>query len=78
MGYRVFTDNQGREWEVRDRVKSEWEFVPMRANTERPRVMAPPGYEADPFELSQEELQRLIDQSDGGGRTRQSKSPFKD
>ena len=38
----------------------------------------PPGYEADPFELSDEELQRLLGKPGGPGRARPSKSPFKD
>lgn len=78
MGFRTFTDRQGRKWEVRDRTKSEWELLPMGSNTERQRTVRAPGYEKDPFELSEEELQRLLDEPDAGGRTRPSKSPFKD
>lgn len=42
------------------------------------RFTDPPGYEADPFELGGEELQRLLGTAGGPGRTRPSKSPFKD
>lgn len=79
MAYRSFTDQRGRTWEVRDRSKSEWEFLPMGSNPERPKTVRAPGYEKDPFELSIEELQRLLDEPDvSGARTRPTKSPFKD
>ncbi len=78
MGYRTFTDRQGRQWEVRDRTRSEWEFLPIGGNPERPRTVRAPGYEKDPFELSIEELQHLVDEPDAGGRARPSKFPFKE
>ncbi len=77
MGYRRFSDRDGHQWEVRDRSKSEWELQPVGGNPHRPRTVRPPSYEADPFELSTEELQRLLDQS-GEGPTRRVKSPFRD
>ena len=78
MGYRVFTDKQGHQWEVRDRTRSEWEFIPTSGNPEKPRTLPPPGYESDPFELSEEELQRMVDDPRGEGRSRPKKSPFGD
>lgn len=79
MAYRSFTDRKGRTWEVRDRSKSEWEFLPVGTNTERAKTVQAPGYEKDPFELSLEELERLFEQPDtSGARTRPTKSPFKD
>jgi hypothetical protein len=78
MGSRNITDQQGRKWEVRERSKSEWELFPVGDNKERMRTVRAPGYERDPFELSIEELQRLLDEPDAAGRSKPTKSPFKD
>ena len=78
MGFRNFIDKQGRKWEVRDRSKTEWELLPLGENKERNRTVRSPGYEKDPFELSEEELQRLLDLPDNGARARPSKNPFGD
>jgi len=77
MGHRRFTDREGRHWEVRPRTRAEWELEPVGDNPERPRSVASPGYEKDPYELSQEELQRLFDES-SAPPARKGKSPFKD
>ncbi len=77
MGFRTFTDRDGRVWEVRDRSSREWEFSPGKDNPGPSRLVAPPGYEADPFELSIEELQHLLDSAPGATR-REKKSPFLD
>ncbi|HWA16712.1 MAG TPA: hypothetical protein VG817_09770 [Gemmatimonadales bacterium] len=78
MGYRRFDDAEGHEWEVRDISRSSWELVPVGDNPGKTLRVDTPSYEADPFELSVEELQRLL----GGGaapvRTKPSKNPFKD
>ena len=76
--YRTFTDKQGRKWEVRERSKSEWELHPAGDNRERMRTVRSPGYERDPFELSTEELERLLGEPDVSVRSRQPKSPFND
>jgi hypothetical protein len=77
MGYRRFTDRDGNAWEVRDRSMSDWELEPVSGNP-RPTVrVRAPGYESDPFELSTEELQRLLD-SAPPTRASSPKSPFKD
>jgi hypothetical protein len=78
MGYRRFSDPEGHEWEVRDLSRSAWEFHPVAENPGRILRIDPPGYEADPFELSEEELQGLLGRPGGPGRSRHSKSPFKD
>ena len=78
MGYRRFTDPEGHEWEVRDLSRSAWEFHPIQDNPGRILRIDPPGYEADPFELSEEELQGLLGKPGGPGRARPSKSPFKE
>jgi hypothetical protein len=77
MGYRKFIDRDGNSWEVRDRTRSEWDFEPVPGNPERTRSVPAPGYEKDPFELSIEELQRLLD-SVRAPSVRQKPSPFKD
>ncbi len=77
MAHRKFTDRDGREWEVRAETRREWLLEPVGENTERRRNVAAPGYEKDPFELSQEELQHLLDGGDAGSR-RAVRSPFKD
>jgi len=77
MAHRKFTDREGREWEVRAETRREWLLEPVGENREPRRNVAAPGYEKDPFELSQEELQRLLDGSEAASR-RSVKSPFKD
>jgi hypothetical protein len=77
MGFRRFVDREGREWEIRARGRSEWEFVPAANNPGPGRSAAAPGYETDPFELSVEELQRLLDAAPVP-RARSRPSPFKD
>lgn len=78
MGYRRFTDQAGNEWEVRDLTRSEWELQPVSGSGERPRRIPAPGYESDPFELSEEELQKLLGEGGDSGRSRPARSPFRD
>jgi hypothetical protein len=61
MARRTFIDRSGARWEISVRSRSEWEFTPIEGNPGPARLGAPPGYEADPYELSVEELQRLLD-----------------
>lgn len=77
MAGRTFEDRNGRKWEIRARTKREWEFAPVEGNPERLRVVASPGYERDPFEMSNEELQRLLDGAEPP-REKPRKSPFVD
>ena len=77
MGYRKFVDRDGNGWEVRPVTKAEWEFSPTPENSERPRTVSAPSHERDPFELSKEELQALLD-SASPPRTRSKPSPFLD
>lgn len=78
MGYRRFVDRAGRVWEVKDRSRSEWIFEPAAGNPEPSRTVQAPSYEADPFELSNEELQRLLDRSPSAGGAGKRRSPFRD
>ena len=77
MGFRAFTDRDGRMWEVRDRSSREWELSPGPSNPGPARFVAAPGYEKDPFEMSVEELQRLLDSAPPPTK-RERKSPFLD
>jgi len=77
MGYRRFVDRNGRSWEVRDRSQAEWDFEPVGGNRGPARTAPAPGYERDPYELSIEELQRLLDAAPPPG-SRAKPSPFKD
>ncbi|GBD32661.1 MAG: hypothetical protein KatS3mg081_2616 [Gemmatimonadales bacterium] len=77
MGFRRFTDREGRVWEVRPRSRSEWEFEEIDGGSGAPLVADAPTYETDPFELSIEELQRLLDRA-RPFKTRSKPSPFKD
>jgi hypothetical protein len=74
---RKFTDRDGYEWEVRPRTKSDWDLQPVGGNPNRARSVPSPGYEKDPYELSREELQGLLDRS-AAPAPRSTKSPFKD
>lgn len=77
MGYRRFTDRGGQVWEIRDRSGRTWQFEPVSGNPGRSVSVPAPGHEKDPFELSTEELQRMLDQV-SGGQARPRKSPFAD
>lgn len=78
MGYRRFDDAAGQEWEVRDVSRTAWDLVPVQGNPGKITRVEPPGYEADPFELSVEELQRLLGGGGSAVRAKPSKNPFKD
>jgi len=77
MGYRRFTDRDGNEWEVQDSSGSEWRLLPVSGNQKPQTAVRAPGHENDPFELSNEELQRLVDAAQSA-RTTRSKNPFLD
>lgn len=77
MAQRAFTDRDGNRWDIRVRSRSEWEFEPIGGNPGHARLGSPPGYETDPYELSVEELQRLLDAA-APRRKPPGKSPFLD
>ena len=77
MGFRTFMDRDGHKWEIRPASRERWELAPADDNPNPPRTVAPPGYETDPYELSKEELQGLLDQS-SAATARQVKNPFGD
>ena len=77
MAFRKFTDRDKQEWEVRPRSRTEWELCPTGGNPGQQRSVPSPSYESDPYELSQEELQGLLDRSSAQTR-RGVKNPFGD
>ena len=77
MSHRKFIDRNGNSWEIRELSRSEWAFEPVQGNREPGKTVNPPGYENDPFDMSNEELQRLLD-APSRGRTTPKKSPFLD
>lgn len=77
MSYRRFVDRRGQSWTVRDRSRWDWHFEPEPGNPETARSVRAPAYQDDPFELSQEELQKLLDSAQSGGGKR-TPNPFGD
>ena len=77
MAHRVFSDRHGNRWEIIPTGRSEWEFTPIEGNPGPARSGTPPGYETDPYELSVEELLRLLEAA-VPRRARGGKSPFLD
>jgi len=77
MGYRRFTDRDGNEWEVKDLSNREWELTSVSGRPQPPVRVTAPGYETDPFELSTEELQRLLDAARPSRSSGQPRSPFR-
>ncbi len=77
MGYRRFTDREGNSWEVRDDSEYEWRLEPLSSGSTSRRVRAP-GYQKDPFEMSNEELQKLLDSVGPQRSSGSQKSPFVD
>lgn len=61
MSYRKFQDRSGNRWEVRPRSRGEWEMQPAPGNPEAGRTVNPPLYANDPFELSEQELQGILE-----------------
>jgi len=77
MGYRRFTDRDGVTWEVRDAAFAEWHLLPIGEPGTLPVRVRAPVQERDPFEVSTEELQRMLDAERPRGASR-AKNPFKD
>ena len=77
MGYRKFVDGDGNSWEVRDSSRARWDLEPVSGNPGSRVTVDAPGYEADPFELSEGELQRMLVKG-LSARSKRKKSPFLD
>jgi hypothetical protein len=80
MANRRFRDRAGETWEVRERSRTEWVLEPVLENPGTRRSVRPPSYEPDPFELTDQELQRQLDESGAGSVAPRPprKSPFLD
>lgn len=85
MSHRRFSDRSGHRWEIRVRGRDDWEFRPVHGNPASLHHGESPTYQADPFELSEEELQAVLadatpeaDPQEGRGPTRDPNSLFKD
>ena len=64
MSNRRFSDGQRKRWEVQVTSKSEWQFKPIGGNNASARRVRPPLYAGDdPFELSEQELQKILGDS---------------
>ncbi len=66
MSFRKFQDAAGRRWRVKVRSKHDWLLEPLSGNPEKACPAVPPLYADDPFELSEEELRRILDEAGGG------------
>lgn len=77
MGYRKFTDRDGNTWQIKEDSRDRWTFEPLQGNPLREFEVRPPGYESDPFEMSIEEVQRLVD-ANQPARRKTKPSPFLD
>jgi len=77
MAHRTFSDHHGNRWEIIPVGRSEWTFDPIEGNPGPARTGTPPGYETDPYELSVEELERLLEAA-VPRRKPKGKSPFLD
>jgi hypothetical protein len=77
VAHRIFSDRKGDRWEIIPAGRSEWEFTPIQGNPGPARTGTPPGYETDPYELSVEELERLLDAA-VPRRKATGRSPFLD
>jgi hypothetical protein len=77
MSFRKYVDDEGRSWQVRPVSRGEWRFEPLPGNAAPARSVRAPSWQEDPFELSREELGRLLGSATPRpGPTR--RSPFKD
>ena len=60
------------------RSRREWLLDPLPGNPQTPRTVEPPLYEEDPFELSEQELQRILADARESASAPGRPSPFKD
>jgi hypothetical protein len=74
---RTFKDRSGRPWsvEVSPQSKREWVFRPAEGAEREERVAPAPAHVDDPFEVSDQELQRLLDASRSRYRPRKEPPP---
>ena len=78
MSYRRFKDRAGDVWLIKDESLNRWVFDPVPGNPSQPLNVTPPTYTDDPYEMSEAELQRLIDGGRPAGGPSKAAWPFKD
>ena len=69
MANRKFEDPYGDGWEVVPESDRRWRLEPLD-DDQLPRVVTPPSDAADPFELSEKELQQMLVGGRPSGETR--------
>lgn len=57
---RRFEDAAGNGWEIRADHDFKWQFLPLEGNDSIRKIVTPPPEADDPFDLSEKELQRLL------------------
>lgn len=74
---RKFVDRSGRTWDVQEtHGRRELVFRPTDGTDADQRVAPAPTHTRDPFELSDEEIQRLLDRSSPRYRKPKGPPPF--
>ena len=75
--YRKFTDRTGRPWQVEaEGGRRELVFRPVEVEPSDERIVSAPSHTRDPFELSDGELQRLLERSRPRYRKPKGPPPF--
>ena len=59
--HRRFEDARGNSWEIRPEEDYKWYFVPLEGNDSTRKITTPPPEADDPFDLDEDELQKLLD-----------------
>lgn len=59
--HRTFVDREGNSWEIRAVEDFKWQLEPGEANPRARKIVTPPPNVDAPSELSDEELQNLLD-----------------
>lgn len=59
--HRRFEDARGDSWEIQPKANFKWQFVPLEGNDHIRKIVTPPPEVDDPFDLTEKELERLLD-----------------
>lgn len=59
--HRRFEDARQDAWEIHAQEEFKWHFVPLEGNDKIRKIATPPPEADDPFELDEQELQKLLD-----------------
>lgn len=58
--HRRFEDAAGNGWEIRAEHDFKWQFLPLEGNDSTRKIVTPSPEADDPFDLTEKELQRLL------------------